>query len=710
MKSNPSSSAKIDWNSPLEVLFRSKTTKTCEKLEQIGVQKLEDLLWILPLRVQKLPNLDTFESICEGELFTGQGEVLSFQNRPNFRVRGKRGIPLQNITLVVKDHFSHKTINLKWFNTYPSLKDKLAKAKAIYFTGTAQIYQESWQIISPDYHLIEPEDFSPLPTSQSGPTELRIQYPTINSISSSQLNKLFSKISKDLWINIPEVIPQELQEKHNLLSRAQAFQIMHGRCVNREWKKEDIQFAKERLVYEELYLEQLKIRTRRQSEVKKKAPRITIDEAKWTSFQNIYPYKLTADQQSAINDIRNDFESARPMMRLIQGDVGCGKTSVALTSALAAIEAGLQVAFMCPTESLAGQHFSNCEPLLKSLNIDSSLLIGSQSPKQKQMIQADIASGKTQLIFGTHSLIQKNVSFSNLGLAIIDEQHKFGVNQRMQLIQKGEGTHCLIMTATPIPRSLSLTQYGDLDITTIKELPSGRKGIKTRIVGTENFEKFLSFVKTRLSMDEQVYVVVPAITENPTQDILNLEQTEKNFKKYFPEFKISGLHGQMKPEEKIKTFEDFQRGEIQLIVSTSVIEVGINVVKASIMAVMNPERFGLSSLHQLRGRVGRGDRPGFCFLVLDKPVAQESMQRLSVIENNIDGFIIAEEDLKIRGEGNLFGIEQSGAINHRKVSDIIKHQDILLAVRKDIEMFKDHPFLLNKMDELIQDERIFSTV
>jgi ATP-dependent DNA helicase RecG len=296
-------------------------------------------------------------------------------------------------------------------------------------------------------------------------------------------------------------------------------------------------------------------------------------------------------------------------------------------------------------------------------------------------------------------------------MAIIDEQHKFGVDQRIKLTNKGEGTHCLIMSATPIPRSLSLTQYGDLDISSIKSMPPGRKGHKTRIVTKDTFPQFLNFIQTRLSLNEQVYIVVPAIIENPEQDFHNLENILERFKQYFPQFCVMGLHGQMKSDEKTKMFTDFKNHKINILVSTSVIEVGINVINATIMAIMNPERFGLSSLHQLRGRVGRGEKPGFCFLVNDKDISQLSMERLKVIENNTDGFIIAEEDLRIRGEGDLFGTDQSGSETQKRLANVVLHSDILNEARADAFQLieSNDPYVKVLLEKFSTDDRIFTT-
>ena len=325
---------------------------------------------------------------------------------------------------------------------------------------------------------------------------------------------------------------------------------------------------------------------------------------------------------------------------------------------------------------------------------------------------SNLKSGATQILIGTHSLFQDSVIFQKLGLAIIDEQHKFGVEQRLRLVAKGEGTHSLIMTATPIPRTLSLAQYGDLDISSIKTMPAGRKGIKTRITEKRNYDKYIEFVKSRLIQREQAYFVFPAIEESETADIQNVKDSLKKYQEQFRGFKVEMLHGQMKAEEKEKVVQDFRDQKIHILISTSVIEVGINIPNATIMSIYNPERFGLSSLHQLRGRVGRGEKPGFCFLVLDKELAPESYQRLEVIEKNLDGFVIAEEDLKFRGEGDLFGVDQSGSVSTKKLANFLTHTAILEQVVQDVEKLKvEQPALLAPIfEKLAKDQKILDTI
>jgi ATP-dependent DNA helicase RecG len=339
-------------------------------------------------------------------------------------------------------------------------------------------------------------------------------------------------------------------------------------------------------------------------------------------------------------------------------------------------------------------------------------LLGSTKSKDKKTILHNLKNGKIQILIGTHSLFQESVDFKNLGLAIIDEQHKFGVEQRLKLVSKGSGTHCLIMTATPIPRTLSLAQYGDLDISSIRMLPMGRKGIKTRITARENYLKYIEFVRSRLLMREQAYFVFPAIGENEVTDLQNVKDSCRKYKELFRGFRVEMLHGQMKPEEKEAIVEDFRAQRIHILISTSVIEVGINVPNATIMSIYNPERFGLSSLHQLRGRVGRGEKPGFCFLVLDKDLPPDSFKRLEVIEKNIDGFIIAEEDLKFRGEGDLFGVDQSGSVTQKRLANYLLHSAILEEVVKDIDVLQTkNPQLIEPiLENLAKNQKILDTI
>jgi ATP-dependent DNA helicase RecG len=704
MKSSQSNTSKIDWHSPLECLFRSKTTKSLEKLKAAGFLSLFDLLWLAPLKVHILPPLQDFFHIEEGEYFKGAGKSLSTQSRPNFYARGKGRSMLQNITVVVQDIKSEKTLNLRWFNAYSSMNEKIKKLKIISFSGVVQSYQGQFQIINPEISEYAPEQ-------ENENSSFKVQYPTVNKLGPTHIKKIFDKIPKALWDEIPESLPSELLEKRGLLSLSLAMRILHAKVPVSEYSNNLLDKAKERLIYEEFFQEQIKIHLRR-SKIKE-VQGITIKQPSQKSELALdkFPFEFTKDQTKVLNEITSDMHSGRPMMRLIQGDVGCGKTAVAFSTAYHTCKQGFQVALMCPTESLAYQHWQNAKEIFKD-DLKILYLTGGVKAKEKKLIIEELKQGEACFIIGTHALIQKDVEFPKLALSIIDEQHKFGVDQRLKLTRNQQGSHCLIMTATPIPRSLSLTQYGDLDISTIKTMPAGRKGHQTRIITPDKMSKFLSFLKTRLEMQEQAYVVVPAIEESAYMEVQNLKDTVEQFEQLFPNHNILGLHGKMKVEEKIHAFNEFKAGRVDILIATSVIEVGISVANATVLAIMGPERFGLSSLHQLRGRVGRENKPGFCFLVVDRKLPATSLERLRVIEKNTDGFKIAEEDLRIRGEGDLFGKDQSGALNARRFANILSDYATLEQVRVDLTYLaqKNQEYLGPYIKRLSQDQRIFSTV
>lgn len=697
----------LSWSSSLEDLLGKASKKSYEKLIDAGIREVSDFLWAFPLRVIELPPLRSFDHIEEGRIFIGRAKILNVQAKPNFRIKGRGKAMLYNIMVHVQDLLSDKILTLKWFNSYGSVTSKISKCTYIEFMGEASVFNGQSQFTNPDFFPLEtPDDPSPFSTVSN---ELKIQYPTINTVAGVQIKKFIDKIPKDLWDNIPETLPKVLIKSNNFLSLGDAFKVMHAKIKP---TPELEAAAEKRLIYEEFFEDQLKIHLRRKYFKKPKAKKYEVSDAVYKKFAALYPYELTEDQQRTLSDVRRDLISEHPMMRLVQGDVGCGKTTVAMIAAMIVIENGGQTALMCPTEALAMQHYSSALELFGNDTVKFKLILGSTPAKEKKLIQADLLSGEIDFIIGTHALIQETIQFKELGLAIIDEQHKFGVDQRIKLTSKGQGTHCLIMSATPIPRSLSLTQYGDLDISSIKTMPSGRKGHKTKIVTEETYPQFLNFINTRLHLDEQIYVVVPAINESAEQEFHNLIDTLERFKKYFPKHVVEGLHGQMKADEKADMFRKFKAHEIDVLVSTSVIEVGINVLNATVMTIINPERFGLSSLHQLRGRVGRGEKPGFCFLVNDKKISALSMERLKVIEGNTDGFKIAEEDLKLRGEGDLFGTDQSGSLAQKRLANIVLHADILYQAREDaLSLIKaQDPDIMKLLNKFSEDSRIFTTV
>lgn len=566
-----------------------------------------------------------------------------------------------------------------------------------------QTFQGNLQVISPETFASDEEvDHS---------KDFIIQYPTVNGVSSSNTKKVIDKIPSHLWQSAAALIPCP----NDFPSLMTSLSVLHAKIPPEDWTNELKENARNSLAYHEFFFEQIKHKLRKTK--LHHSPAIIMDGLSdnddiLEKIANYFPYEFTLDQIKAIKDVFTDFLGPGPMMRMIQGDVGCGKTTVAFSAALATASKGHQVAIMAPTESLAHQHFKNILPIVEKANLRAALLLGGTSNANKQLILEDLKSGNIDIIIGTHSLFQDSVNFKSLGLAIIDEQHKFGVNQRIKLVGKTSGCHCLLMTATPIPRSLSLTQYGDLEISVIKTLPGHRRGFKTRIISPDTYSKFLSFLKTRISMKEQAYIVVPAIEESEGLDMANLIDILAKFKGYFPDLRIEGLHGQLKSEEKQSVLSKFTNNEIDILVSTSVVEVGIDVENATIMSILNPERFGLSSLHQLRGRVGRGVKPGFCFLVCEKIPSPEAFDRLRVIENTDDGFKIAEEDLRIRGEGDIFGTNQSGSGGFRRVANIVTDYKLLELARSEVEKLSGlHDFMTHPIVKLMaQNDHVVYTV
>ena len=393
------------------------------------------------------------------------------------------------------------------------------------------------------------------------------------------------------------------------------------------------------------------------------------------------PFSLTGDQQRALEDIRIDMEDERPMQRLLQGDVGSGKTVVATLSLLKAIENGYQGALMAPTEILAAQHYEGITEVCGNLGITIELLTGSTTKKEKERIYEGLADGSIHMIIGTHALIQEGVNFHNLGLVIIDEQHRFGVEQRARLQQKGTYPHVLIMTATPIPRTMTLSVYGDLAVSLIKEMPPGRKPVKTYAVDSSYKERLRTFFGKEMTEGRQVYVVCPLVEESEKLDLQAAEELYLELKEYFYKaYEVGLVHGRMKPSEKDEVMNAFHRGEISLLVSTTVIEVGVNVPNATVMVIMDADRFGLSQLHQLRGRVGRGHKQSYCVLVAN-PKNDTGKKRMQAMCETTDGFVLAEEDLKMRGSGEIFGTRQSG-IPEFQVADIVEDYNILEEARR----------------------------
>ena len=499
---------------------------------------------------------------------------------------------------------------------------------------------------------------------------------------SSYGSRLPSALKNKRGFEPPAVIPIEkfppwLREKYNLVGRFEAIENLHNppKDAGKDFTEESSKYHR-RIIFEEFFWLELYLASKKSGLQRERAAAFETKLVLTEKLRNALPFQLTGAQNRSFDEIVKDLAKPHPMHRLVQGDVGSGKTLVALMASLVAIENKFQAAIMVPTEILAEQHYQNAKKFLEPLGITIGLLTGSMKQSEKTQTYEMIRNGLIQICVGTHALIQENVEFQQLGLVIIDEQHRFGVHQRNELKKKGMSPHFLVMTATPIPRTLAMTVYGDLDVSVIDELPPGRSPIQTRVTYESKRPQVMKFVGEQLAKGRQAYVVYPLVEESEKMDLKNAVTEAERMTQEFPNYKVGLLHGKMKPAEKDEVMNRFRSNEYQILVSTTVIEVGVDVPNANLMLIENAERFGLSQLHQLRGRVGRGEHKSFCVLMLGKAVSDESRERCEIMEKTTDGFKIAEADLEIRGPGEFLGARQSGLPGF-KMANLVRDVKIL---------------------------------
>ncbi|MCS7259077.1 MAG: ATP-dependent DNA helicase RecG, partial [candidate division WOR-3 bacterium] len=493
-------------------------------------------------------------------------------------------------------------------------------------------------------------------------------------------------------------LPENILKKYNFPNITKTLHEIHF-----PQKLTNAQSARNRLIFEEFFYFELVLALQKLNVLKSTKGYILEDKGNLTKrFINSLPFNLTTGQQKVLNEIKSDMAKPRPMNRLLQGDVGSGKTVIAIYAMLIAIENGYQAALMAPTEILAEQHYFVWHQRLKELGVSSCLLTGSTKSKERKIIYEGISNGSIQLIFGTHALIEENVKFHKLGIAVIDEQHRFGVMQRAALLNKGINPDFLVMTATPIPRTLQLTLYGDLDISHLTEKPPGRKKIITRLVDEKYRSQVYQFIKESLVKKKQIYIVCPLIEESEKTDLRAAIKTYEEVQKIFQEAKVGLIHGRLKSEERIKIMEDFRSQKLDILVTTTVIEVGVDIPNASVMIIEHPERFGLSQLHQLRGRIGRGTEISYCILITSISPNSSAYDRLKFFESNDDGFLLAEKDLEIRGPGEIFGTRQHGLPDFR-FADLKRDQNLLFKARDAaFELIENDPRLENPTNYIVR--------
>lgn len=665
---------------------------------EIGIETYGDLLEYYPYKYVDRSHIYTISSLSPDMPFVQiKGRILSFESF-QMGVKKKRLVA----------HFGDGTgvVDLVWFSgtQYVSKNYKMGVEYIVF--GKPTIFGGRFQISHPELDLAENLQLSEMGMQPFYVTTERMKN---SGLSSRSLEKIVKALLSKLPTQ-PETLPDYITAPLHLVSRDAAIRGVHYPHTQMEMQK-----ARERLKFEELFYVQLNILRYTANHRRKYRgyllPRI--GEHFNSFFKQNLKFELTGAQKRVMHEIQADMNTGRQMNRLVQGDVGSGKTLVALMAMLIAVDNGFQACMMAPTEILAEQHLATIKDLLKGLNVRVELLTGIVKGKKRKEILEGVVTGDVHILVGTHAVIEDTVQFHNLGLAVVDEQHRFGVAQRAKLWAKNQNPpHILVMTATPIPRTLAMTIYGDLDVSVIDELPPGRKPIQTLHKYDNQMTTLYNGIRQQITLGRQVYIVYPLISESEKMDLKNLEDGFEQLQNIFPDYKMSKVHGRMKPAEKEAEMQRFASGETQILVATTVIEVGVNVPNASVMVIMEAQRFGLSQLHQLRGRVGRGADQSYCILVSGHELSVETRKRLEIMTETNDGFRIAEADLKLRGPGDLEGTQQSGLAFDLKIADIARDGQLVQLARDEAQKIIDedpecnsqrHALLWRRLNELRSD-------
>lgn len=637
------------------------TKRFSQKLERLDIKTIKDLLWHFPNRYEDFSNIKNIEDLKENEQATIKGEIT----KTNFRRAWKKKFVILETTITDETD----SVKITWFNQ-PYLKNILKEGETIFISGKTRIYKNQLTFTSPIYEISENKE------KNTHTARIIPIYPETKGLTSRGIRYLIEKTLEEIS-EIPDIIPENIRKIANLPNVKKALKQIHF-----PENKKEIEKSRKRFSFEDAYLLQLSNIIKRLARSKNKAPKIKFTKKEIEEKTKQLPYKLTKDQETALFEILNDIKKEKPMKRLLQGDVGSGKTIIAFFASIITATNNFQTTIMTPTEILARQHYENFKKYFPEFNNGLALLTNTESKMyfgenlesglKKTDLTKKINDGKIKIIIGTHALIQKNVKIKKLGLVIIDEQHRFGIKQRAKLTEnKTLSPHLLSMTATPIPRTLAITIFGDLDISSIKELPGNRQPITTKIVSPSNRRTAYKFIKQEIKKGRQAFVICPKIetsTETNSTDKRakiweNIkavkEEYEKLSKKIFPKMKIEMLHGKLKPKEKETIMKKFSEGKIDIIVSTSVVEVGVDIPNATIMMIEGADRFGLAQLYQFQGRVGRGKHKSYCLLFSDSNSTNTKKRLKSIVEAK-NSFELAEKDLEIRGPGEFIGKNQAG--------------------------------------------------
>jgi ATP-dependent DNA helicase RecG len=660
-------------------------------LQRAGLSTVEDLLYRFPTRYEDRGHFQTIASLKPGVVASVAAEVLSSGIRATRRPRFKI------FEMLLRDQTG--SLRAVWFNQ-PFLKDIFHPHQRVILFGKLELTSHGLQMQSPQYEIVEGvEDEGEGVEGASTPSPIHTGrivpiYEKTGQLTAKMQRTLVHQALQTLPDRLPDPLPEAVRRRQQLIDRRAALEQAH-------FPDEGMSVAElnafrspahRRLIFEEFFLFQLGIvLRRRRADAERKGRAVVVTDETREAVRQILPFRLTGDQKTVIREIVTDMQRPQPMNRLLQGDVGSGKTIVALMAALVAMENGLQVAFMAPTEILAEQHFFNIRRLLEKSRFRLTLLTGGTPARKRREALAELAGGSLQMVIGTHALVQEDVAFRELGLAIIDEQHRFGVLQRATLRAKGLHPDVLVMTATPIPRTLALTTYGDLDVSVMREMPPGRQPIATTARPESRRDEIYGFIRREIEQGRQAYVIYPLVEESEKVDLkAATEMADHLAQDVFPDLRVGLLHGRLKQDAKDRVMGAFVRGEFDLLVSTTVIEVGVDVPNATVMLIEHAERFGLSQLHQLRGRVGRGAHKSYCILLYQYPLTDQGRERLKALTDTMDGFEIAERDLQLRGPGDFFGTRQSGMPTLR-VGDLLRDHALMEEARREAVAALDDP-------------------
>jgi len=667
----------LDLATPLKYL-KGVGPARAEVLESKGLFTVEDLLSYAPFRYEDRSNVKRIADLAPGEMATVMAEVKTA------KLAGFRRRNLGLFEASFTDGSGQRLLG-KWFHG-GYLADKLQPGLRLALYGKIELdsYTGDLLMMHPEFEAISDED-DPDATLHTG--RVVPVYEAAGKISTRTFRTLLARVLDSLE-PVEDCLPPFLRERLRLPDRWTAFRHLHFPP-----EREDLRLlnsfrspAQFRLIFEEFFWLECGLVLKKAKARLEEGIGFELTDRVRTRIRQMLPFKPTGAQKRVLSEIAADMNAPHPMHRLLQGDVGSGKTLVAAEAAIIAIENGYQVAVLAPTEILAAQHHIYFRNLLQKLGYTVLLLTGSATSREKTQLKKLLSAGLAQVAVGTHALLEENVEFAKLGLAIVDEQHRFGVMQRLSLMRKGQTPDVLVMTATPIPRTLALTLYGDLDVSVIDELPPGRKPIETEHVDADGIEGVYSFLKEQVDAGRQAYVVYPVIEESETLAMKAAEKMHDHLSRVvFPTLSVGLLHGRMKADEKEDTMRRFQRGEVKILVSTTVIEVGVDVANATVMVIEQAERFGLAQLHQLRGRVGRGAEKSYCKLVTDR-MSDAARDRIRTLVDSTDGFHIAEMDLKLRGPGEFFGTRQSG-LPALRIANIIRDKEILELARSEAASF-----------------------